>query len=249
MENMKYLLLGLIFFMLQVKPKSINYKARIYHSYIEGHMNSWKQTIDEMQAQKIKPDAFILQLLNYQYGYIRWCISKSKKNEAEKYINTANKNIRILEKQHYEPSYVNAYKSAIYAFIIDLHPFRAPFIGPKSLDAAKLSMKQDTTNPYGYLQYAHALYYMPTIFGGSKTKAIQYYLKAEHWMERNPQKLKDNWNYLNLLTILAQAYKNTKQFKKAYEYYQLILKKEPEFILVKNKLLPNFLRKYKAYVK
>ena len=248
MESAKYFLLVCVLFLLPAKQEAGSYQSKIYNAYIEGHMDEWKQTITKMQAQKNKSDDFILQLLNDQYGYIRWCVAQNKKGEANKYIEAAQKNIKLLQKQNYKPSYVNAYKSAIYAFIIDLSPFRAPFVGPKSLDAAKLAMKQDSTNAYAFRQYGHALYYMPSLFGGSKTEAIKNYRKAQKLMEEHPQSLVRNWNYLSLLTTIAKAYQNTGQYKKAYRYYQLILKKEPRFKLVKDELLPDFLKKYKSEV-
>jgi hypothetical protein len=249
MEGTKYFFFGLILFLLPAKGVSGNYKELIYQAYISGNMGLWKQTIDEMQEQKNKPDAFILELLNYQYGYIPWCISQKKDNEAQAYIQASLENIRILQKHQYKLSYVNAYLAAIYGFRIGLHPYKAPFLGSKSLKAAKLSMKQDSTNPYGYLQKGNAFYHMPALFGGSKTKAIQYYLHAQYLMEQDRQNLKHNWNYLSLLTSLAQAYEKTSQYDKAYQYYKLILKIEPRFMWVNNELLPEFLNKHKEYAR
>lgn len=249
MEGSKYFLFGLILFLLTGNGGLGNYQDTIYQAYISGNMGLWKQTIDEMQAKKSKSDTLILQLINYQYGYIPQCISQKKDEEAVNYINAASLNIRILQKHHYKPSYVNAFLAAIYGFRIGLHPYKAPFLGSKSLNAAELSIKQDSTNPYGYLQKANAFYHMPAIFGGSKTKAIKYYLKALHLMEQNPQTLKHNWNYLSLLTSLAQAYEKTSQYDKAYQYYELILKIEPSFSWVKDELLPEFLKKHNKYAR
>ncbi len=247
MEGTKYLILGIFLGLLPVRQNARDYRWQIYQAYVSGRMDLWKQTMDELAAQKPDSDALVLQLLDYQYGYIPWCLERDKSEEAAHYIQAALKNIGKLEKDHYKVSQVNAYKSAIYAFSLRLHPYKAPFLGPKSLNAVKLSMEQDSTDPYGFLQYGHALYYMPSIFGGSKTKAISYYVKAQHLMEKDTNSLTENWNYLSLLVTLAQAYQTTAQYEKAYRYYKLILNIEPHFLWVKEELFPEFLKKHITY--
>jgi tetratricopeptide (TPR) repeat protein len=208
-------------------------------------MDIWKATIDEMNQQQNKSNEFILELLNYQYGYIGWCIGNKKNKLAEEYIKLGQKNIQILEKNNYKISMVNSYKSAFYGFRIGLNKLQAPFIGPKSVDCAKLAMKQDDKNPYGYIQFANSEYYMPTTFGGSKKVALEYYEKAVKIMESNPGQAKEDWNYLSLLTIVAEAYTELKYYKAAKLIYEKILRIEPNFSWVKNELYPNLLKKIK----
>ena len=81
------------------------------------------------------------------------------------------------------------------------------------------------------------------MFGGSKTKAIHYYLKAQEIMENSPKYTTKNWNYLNLLVTIAQAYQKTDNLNKAKAYYEKILNIEPEFAWVKNELYPQLLAK------
>jgi len=218
------------------------YKSDIYDAYISNNMGKWKNTIDEMNRQQNKSNEFILELLNYQYGYIGWCIGNKKNKLAGAYIELGQKNIQILEKNNYKISMVNSYKSAFYGFRIGLNKLQAPFIGPKSVDCAKLAMKQDNKNPYGYIQYGNSEYYMPSMFGGSKKVALEYYEKAVKIMESNPEQAKEDWNYLSLLTIIAQAYTELKYNKSAKAIYEKILQIEPNFLWVKNELYPNLLR-------
>lgn len=249
MERKKYFIIGLFIFLLPVKSEAENYRSRIYKAYIEGDMNHWKKVIEEMEVEQNKSDAFILQLLNYQFGYIGWCLSQNDNSQAKKYIDAAQENIETLEKHHYKPATVNAYKSAVYGLIVGVQPVKAIYIGPKSVEAARLSMQQDSTNPNGYIQYGNVLYNMPGFFGGSKQKAIQYYLKALKLMNQKKESYREDWNYLSLLSAIAQAYEKTEQHQKAYKYYQLILQTEPRFSWVKEKLFPEFLKKNKAYVR
>ena len=241
MERTKY---SLIILLLALSFHSLNaqYKTAIYDAYISNKMNSWKSIIDKMQHEPNKTDPALLELINYQYGYIGWCIGNNEKKQAKVYLKLAEDNLAILEKKSFNPSYIQGYKSAFYGFSIGLNKLKAPFNGPKSVDAAKLAM-QDASNPFGFIQYGNAQFYMPPVFGGSKTEAVAYFKKAQAIMEKDPQYANNNWNYLSLLVIMADAYTEMKEYDKADEYYKQILTIEPKFLWVKDELYPNFKNK------
>lgn len=244
MERKKYLTLTilLLFGFLSIYASN---KTEIYKAYISNDMNRWKKTIDEMDQQKSKSNDFRLELLNYQYGYIAWCIGNKKSETAKSYIELGEKNIQMLEKTNGYISLVSSYKSAFYGYKIGLNKLKAPFIGPKSVECAKMAIKQDADNPYGYIQYANSQFYMPAVFGGSKKIALDYYTKAKNLMEINHQKIIQDWNYLSLLSMIAKTYTELKDFNQAKLWYEKILKIEPDFLWVKNELYPNLLKKIK----
>jgi len=244
MERSKYFII-VILMILSMSSIQASYKSDIYEAYISNNMTKWKKVIDEMNLEKTKSNEFMMELLNYQYGYIAWCIGNKKEKMAKEYLALGEKNIEILEKNGYELSLVNSYKSAFYGYKIGLNKMQAPFIGPKSVECSKLAMKQDEKNHYGYIQYGNSQYYMPAVFGGSKKVAVEYYEKAKNLMEINPSQIKQDWNYLSLLTIIAQAYTELKFYKTAQSYYDKILKIEPNFLWVKNELYPELLKKIK----
>jgi len=62
-------------------------------------------------------------------------------------------------------------------------------------------------------------------------------------MESNASWINKNWNYLNLLTVIATAYYEYNQQDKALTYLQKALKTEPEFQWVKKELYPKFSKK------
>ena len=221
---------------------SAQYKQEIYNAYITNNMEVWKATVDEMEAKEKKSDELLLELINYQYGYIGWSLGNNEKKQAKEYLKLAEDNLKKLEKTSLYPSYVDAYKSAFYGYTIGLNKLKAPFVGPKSINAAKKSMEENPNNPYGYIQYANAQFYMPPVFGGSKTEALEYYKQAQTIMEKDPVDMKNDWNYLSLLTNMAEAYTEIKEYKKAEQYFKYILKIEPNFFWVKNELYPNFIK-------
>lgn len=243
MERSKYTIVIILIFCFTGSKAS--YKSDIYNAYISNNMTKWVNVIDEMHLKKNKSNEFLMELVNYQYGYIAWCIGVEKDDLAKKYLGLAEKNLEILEKANYKLSLVNSYKSAFYGYKIGLNKVKAPFYGPKSVEFAELAMKQDKNNPFGFIQYGNAQYFMPAVFGGSKTLALEYFKKAEKLMELASYERKEDWNYLNLLTLIGQAYTETNNLELAKAYYEKILKIEPNYSWVKTELYPQLLKKIK----
>jgi tetratricopeptide (TPR) repeat protein len=206
-------------------------------------MQDWKRIIDQLNIISNKNNSMLIELINYQYGYIAWCIGNKKREEAEKYLNLAEKNIEFLEKENYNLSMVNAYKAAFYGYRIGLNSLLAPFIGPKSMDCAELSIKIDANNPFAYVQYANIQYYMPSIFGGSKTEALKHYIMAKELMEKNEASILENWNYLSLLTLIGKAYWDLDDFQSAKIYFEKIMKITSEYEWVRDEMYPQLLQK------
>jgi len=222
---------SLIFFLVafNLANGQANYRHEIYRSFISNDMSKWKSVIDEMHRQPNKSNSFLLEIINYQYGYIAWHIGKENFDEAKRYLELAEDNIEKLEQIGYNPSMVNSYKSAFNGFKIGLNKLKAPFLGPKSIEYAELSVKLNNENPCGFIQMGNIQFYMPSAFGGSKQLALEYYKTAEKLMEKNSSTIENNWNYINLLIVIAQAHTKIKDYKTAKEYYEKILKIEPHF--------------------
>ena len=237
MERKKHIIA--IILVLFVLSSTASNKTKIYQAYLNGNMSAWKTTIDEMQEAEKSVD-LRADLLNYQYGYIGWCIGVGNEKEAKTYLKKAEANLETLEKAEYSASEINAYKSAFYGFKIGLSPVRAPFYGPKSVNHAKRAIEINKTNPMGYIQYGNSQFFMPPVFGGSKSEAVEYFEKALKLMEISADTL-NNWNYLSLLTRIAEAHQEMGNYESAGMYYKKILQIEPGFSYVKNELYPAYL--------
>ena len=96
MERKNYLIILLL--LMVVTGMKASYKSQIYKAFISNDMHLWKKTVDEMNAQKVKSNDFRLELLNYQYGYIAWCIGNKKYDLAEVYIHQGEAAMAILDK-------------------------------------------------------------------------------------------------------------------------------------------------------
>jgi len=216
---------------------------RVYEAYISGNMSQWKQVLVEVQQQKKFTPAQLLERVNFQYGYIAWCIGNKKNAEAKEWIPRMESDLENLEKTGNSLASVYAYRAALYGYRIGVNKLQAPFLGPKSNDYAQKAIKTDPKNPLGYQQYGNILFYTPFLFGGSKDDAGSHLLKAMELMESNSESLQWNWNYLSLLTAIAEMYYETNQRAKAVFYLRKTLKKEPNYQWVRNELLPMYLKK------
>lgn len=251
MERKRYKLIVFIYIVFSGMLINASYKSDIYKSYIYGDMVNWKQIIDKMERDKLTlspvtaQSNYILELLNYQYGYVAWCLGTDREDEAVEYLDLAENNVEILEERKFNMSMVNGYKAAFYGYRIGLNNFKAPFYGSKSFKCAENAINLNKKNPFGYIQYANIQFYMPPTFGGSKMEAINYYKKAEVLMEQNKQETLNDWNYINLLTTIANSYVEVKQLENAKLYFEKILKFEPNCQWVKNTLYPQLMKKIK----
>jgi tetratricopeptide (TPR) repeat protein len=237
MERKKHFLILLVI-LLGVIFAHASYRERIYNAYIKGNMTEWKAILNEVSTQSNKSNEQVLEHIDYQYGYIAWCMGNKKLAEAKQHLAEGDKNIEFLWKQGYNLSMLNSYKSAFYGYKIGLNKLQAPVLGSKSLNCANESLKLNKNNPYPYIQLGNSEFYMPPLFGGSKSKALEYFQKAEQLMEQDRTNLIHNWNYLSLLVMIANCHKELKQYEKAKIVLQKVLKTEPEFLWVKNELYP-----------
>lgn len=243
MERKKHSLITLMLLLLYPVFAEPTFSSRIYDAYISGNMTEWKIILQETEQQKNQSSAFLLEQINYQYGYIGWCLGTNKKNEAKIWMEKMEKNMETLEKRNYQPSMIAAYRGSMIGFKIGLNKMQAPFIGGKSITYAKTAMESDPKNPLGFFLYGNILFYTPEFFGGAKDEAMSHYLQALKNMDRNASWTTKNWNYLNLLTVIATAYYEYNQQDKALIYLQKALKAEPDFQWVKKELYPKFSKK------
>ena len=214
----------------------------IYQAYISSNMDLWKNTIDSLEKRPVTSLAEKLELINYQYGYTGWCIDQNKMNEANNMIERSEKLILILERRDFNLSMVYAYKAALIGFRIGIAPYKAPLIGMKSKEYAEKSMDINPENTMAIVQLGNICYYKPKLFGGSKKEAIVHYNSALKLMEAKPAELKNNWNYLNLLATIINAYLSLHEFNMAKQYCEKALSIEPSFDWVKNTLYPQTLK-------
>ena len=214
-------------------------KEKIYQAYISNRMDDWKAIIDSLEQHKTESTDYLSELVNYQYGYIGYCLAEDDDKKAKLYLDLAENNLDILENQNFDPALVNAYKAAFWGFKIGLSPIKAPIFGRRCIKNADLALELNDKLPFAHVQYGNAYFYMPAIFGGSKEVAIEHFLLAIEQMEKQPAELQNDWNYLSLLSLTGQSYVEMGEYEEAKVIYEKALRFEPDFKWVKNELYPD----------
>ncbi|HYQ59081.1 MAG TPA: hypothetical protein VEP89_17185 [Draconibacterium sp.] len=227
----------LLVFFLSVSAFASN-KEKIYQAYINNRMDDWKTIIDSLEQNKTQNTGYLSELVNFQYGYIGYCLAEDDDKKAKHYLDLAEENLEILENKNFNPALINAYKAAFWGFKIGIQPIKAPIYGRRSIKHADLSLEQNNKLPFAHVQYGNAYFYMPAVFGGSKEVAIEHFLLAIEQMEKKPAELENDWNYLSLLSLTGQSYEELEEYEKAKAKYEKALKFEPNFKWIRDELYP-----------
>jgi tetratricopeptide (TPR) repeat protein len=243
MERTKNRVVILLLLIISGSELNASFRSEIYHAYVTNKMDLWRDVIDRMNDISDKSNDFILELVNYQYGYIGYCLGNDKKSEAKKYLELAQKNIDILGKHNYRLSMVYAYNAAFCGFRIGINILSVPHNGFRSIEYAKKAVELDSENYLGYVQYGNIQFYMPKTFGGSKQEGLGYYIRAKEILEKDKNGLKDDWNYLAVLLVIGQSYTYLDDFISAKAAYDYILRLEPDFVYVRDELYPELMKK------
>jgi tetratricopeptide (TPR) repeat protein len=239
MEGKKYRFVILLVSLSIVASAQNNFQQKVYESFISGDMEGWKNSIDQMENRKSDNGTFLSELVNYEYGYIGWCLGNNEKKQAKFYLEQMENNLKKLKNIEGATALYHAYMSAYYGFRIGLSPWRAPFWGPKSMEHAENALAADSLNFQANTEMGNIWNHMPALFGGSDEKALTYYKKAMDVFEKNEfQPEYKKWLYLNIVATTGQIEYEQKNYSKALQLYQKALKIEPKFKWVKNELLP-----------
>ncbi|MGL4993417.1 MAG: tetratricopeptide repeat protein [Bacteroidales bacterium] len=211
---------------------------RLYSSFVDDNISSWKTVIDSLQKDKSDNDNLIT-IIDAQYGYIAWAISEGIKRDAEHYISLMENNLKKLEQTGGKSAELYAYRGALMSYKLGLSKWKAPVLGPKILEEINKALEISPNNTLALNLKANSLYYRPSVFGGDKNEALKIYLKCEKIM----QEYRMDWKYITLLITMAQLYESLDNKTKAIEYCNKILKIEPNFKWVKNVYLPKLTSK------
>lgn len=220
------------------------YRDSIYKAYSRGKMDKWYDIMHDCE-KNVHQDSLDeqLELLSYYYGYTAWLIGAEKHDTAEVYIDKSEDIIdALLDESPKNPTLV-AYKGAYIAFTIGISKLKAIYLGPRSMKYINKSLELDPENIQGNIEKGNSMYYRPSAFGGDKTEAIAYYIKAVKSFEKQGLVV-NNWMYINTMTALGQAYEATDQIQLAKLCYEKIIRIFPNFMWVEDELYPDLLKRH-----
>ena len=213
--------------------------SRIYKASVMGNMQEWKTVLSEFAApQSIKEKNTLVELINYQYGYIALCLSSKKKEEAEQYLNSADNNLKLYISRYGEDAPSNAYSAAFTAFRIALNPAKAPFLASKCVKLVHKAVALDAECVQAWIDNGNVYNHMPAIMGGSKEKALKAYQTAFNLMQLKKTYQGQSWQYPLIHATIGKVYAETGQYKQAQLTYRAVLAYEPNYAWVKTYLKP-----------
>lgn len=205
-------------------------KSAMLNAYLNGNMHYWQEQIDQTKRKTNLSRAESLVLLNYEYGYIGYLLGIKSDKQARYYLKDASARLDALKrvKNSAEAAQLEALSAAFTGYQIGLSPWKAPVLGPESIAYAEKAIGIQAEEPWGYIQMGNIKRYSPGIFGGSKQKALSYYLKAKILYEE-VRGYADDWQYIALLMDIAQTYSETGDKQQAKTYYAAVKKAYPTF--------------------
>lgn len=229
-----------------IKSGSANlslYDDRLYNCFVLSDMMEWQRVIVDLEKEfeTTKSVKVEFQLLHAQYGFIGFLLGSKRTSLGEDYIAKADKHIASLLKSNPKWVEVMALEAAIIAYKISLRPYKAPFLGPRSMSLIDDALELDPNNIYALIEKGNSKHYAPSFVGGSPTEAIVNYQKAIANIKVSSKT--KTWWYLNTLTQLALAAEKAKNYTLASKTYKEILAIEPNFKWVKDELYPKFLKR------
>jgi tetratricopeptide (TPR) repeat protein len=220
-------------------------RERVYQAFISDRMDTWDQVIGELRSRKATlSDTQLMELISYYYGYTGWAIGEGLNEKASRYIMEAENMINELVGKYPIRADLYAYRGAFLGYQIGIKPIKAPFLGPESMKNINYAIESDPNSLQGWIEKGNALFYMPKVFGGSKKKAKEAFEKAIQLMENDPELIHHNWLYLNVLMLLGQSCEKTGDLPLAKITYEKVLRIEPDFTYMRDKLYPSFMNRW-----
>ena len=239
MEGMKNKALSLIILLIftafgaTAQKKDIAYyQCAFFENYRIGNMAPWPGLIDEMAQVKSADLAWQTEMVKAMYGLVGYQIGQHNKDRAKTYITKADVYLDKLLEKYPNNAQLHSLKGAFYGYKISLAAYKAPFLGPKSLEHIEKSIKLDPAEPMGYIEKGNSLQYRPVVFGGDKIEALEYYRKALALFEAQNNS-KCNWQHMLLRAFILKNLYETNQTADAETFLAAMQKDYGSMIWIK----------------
>lgn len=222
-------------------------ECKFYHAYVTGDMSPWPGYIDLLEGKynyNSSPE-ILYDIVKAYYGYVAFLIGIEDHEEANEFLDRAEKYLEKLKEQNRYRAEAKAFQGAFIAYEIGMNKAKAVYLGPRSMKNINQALELEPNNHNALIEKGNAEFHMPRMFGGSYEKAAEYFRRAVNSLEQSGNDLSCNWLYMNALAWLAQSYDKAGRIEKAENTYQKILQLEPDFQWVADELYPEFRKSHK----
>ncbi|MDA3955041.1 MAG: tetratricopeptide repeat protein [Bacteroidales bacterium] len=248
MKGLIYFLLIVIIVMSSTSAKAQNEEVakleqKAFLAYINSNVSMWKQIAleaDKILTNENENAENKIKAIEFKYGLLYACLSNKDEETFEKYLGQSLKQIELLLNENPNFSTLHAISAGIMGVQMGFSPMKGVTLGSLSGVHIEKSTSLDSLNAIAWRQYSSSKYFTPKMWGGDINEAISGYEHAIRLFENNNQ-TKD-WKYIDSIVWLGIAYEKNGEKEKAQNTYEKALEVAPEFIWVKNYLLPNLLK-------
>jgi len=225
-------------------------KKLLYDGFIHYDMSLYFKGRNLFErALSIEPEN---RIAKYYLAYADYRLStvflnKNKIENARKFIQEADKLCIELLSKNKKDVETKALLGSIYGIEIGLEPELAPTLGMKIGELIGESFAQAPDNPRVLLLAGINKLFTPEQFGGNKAQALKLFKKSVHLFETNSRENSSgiDWGYLDALVWTGIAYSKLHEYSSAEKLFRKALNIEPEFIWVKENLLPALKQQFK----
>ncbi len=190
------------------------YQCAFYESYRAGSMVPWPRLIEEMEQEKTADLAWQTEIVKAMYGLVGYQIGLHDKEIAKTYVGKADNYLDKLLMKYPNNAQLHSLAGAFYGYKIALAFYKAPFLGPKSMEHIDKSIRLDPAEPMGFIEKGNSLQYRPAIFGGDKMEALKFYRKALALIEAKNNS-KCDWQHMLLRAFILKNLYETNQTAEA----------------------------------
>lgn len=208
---------------------------QLYDAYLRRDMQVWADYLDSIRWQDAD-DEEKSRILVYEYGYVPYLYSVKDTAGCRKANLRYQRHIEAHKGVLPKADYLGHSSAAsIYFFLQDKTRMGVVMSGKKMAEQA---VQADTLNPLALYIRGNFYFHFPKLFGGSKSKALAYFLRAEREMEKD-SRYRYHWMYAAVQLVAAQCYDKLGEKDKAAAQCRKILRLHPGFKYVKEELLPS----------
>lgn len=166
---------------------------------------------------------------------------KTKDNvQFKNYVESATKELKNLLKGNENNAEIISLLGTVYGIQVSRDPSLGPTLGSQNVALISQALEIAPDNPRVLLQAGISKLNTPEFYGGSKTKALEYFKKSVKAFEASGESIANvGWGYLDALAWLGITYTQLNDYASAIQTYKKALGIEPEYAWVKKELLPS----------
>lgn len=180
-----------------------------------------------------------LRYLSYEYGYVATAIEQ-KAADAKTHLTNFEAHIDAVESV-LPAAKLLCYRSSAAAYHALYNKMLFVTKGAESYSLVKQAYATDSLDPGVLTLKGNVDFYAPKSLGGNKQRGMNAFFKARRIYEQRGL-THCNWNYLSCCLCIIQGYQKMGKFEKAIDECKALLKKEPNYVYVRNTLLPELER-------